>query len=336
MVKIETILGAIAKEYNLKKKMMYIYGDLNGYTVKINEDLENYASKLIVCYTIKMGDVEKEAIKKALEDLDEENQKKKILSSEMEPVNLFKKYSLEKYYILDDSVQFKFISTTPKFKEKFFEFVTWFTNVLSETGIKKHVCPICGMEIENDKDWFLVDYKVYHAHEKCINYMNEKNENDNSVIEKEDQGSYLTGIIGAILGSIIGSLIYIWLGVNGYWTFYVTPFMSGLAVFLYNKFNGRRSKNKKYILGSVVFIMVILADIARVVIIVANEINKYMGQNMPINYILDVAINFIIDREYKYMIPYILLGEVFAVISLIGALKSDITNIKKLKIKKLS
>ena len=338
-MKIEMILDVIAKEYGLNKKMLYIYGDLKGYAVVIKDSLENYATKLYVTFTMQMTTEQKEAIKKVLEDFDREEEKKKFFSSESKGVNLFKVYSIENYWFYDDSIQFKFMATSQKFKERFFEFVDWFVSILEKSKIMKtDHCSICGTEIEKDKDWFLVDYKVYHAHEKCVNYLNEKNEIENETAEKESDGTYLQGIVGAIIGGLLGSLIYIYVGayIRYLYVFILTTFISIGAVFGYNKLNGKRTRNKRKILLIVTLSIMLIAEMSRVVIIVINEIIKYYGELIPIKHIFETVMYVITEGgEYRFMIMNIVFGSVFVIFGVIGYLKSGVGELNKLKIKKL-
>ena len=338
-MKIEMILDVIAKEYGLNKKMLYIYGDLKGYAVVIKDDLEYNATKLYVTFTMKMTTEQKEEIKKYLENFDREEEKKQIFFSESKGVNLFKVYSIENYWFYDDSIQFKFMATSQKFKERFFEFVDWFVSILEKNKIMKaDHCSICGMEIEKDKDWFLVDYKVYHAHEKCVNYLNEKNEIENETAEKESDGTYLQGIVGAIIGGLLGSLIYIYVGayIRSLYVFILPVFISVGAAFGYNKLNGKRTRNKRKILFIVSLVIMLIAEMSRVIVLVIKEIVKYYGELIPVKHIIETVVYVIIEGgEYRFMIMNIVFGSIFVVLSLIGYFKNGVGELNKLKIKKL-
>lgn len=338
MIKVETLLGAIQKEYNLQKKLMFIYGDLKGYPVIIKEGIENYISTLYLTITTKLSEAQVEEFKKILDDFDNEEKGKKLFYKEMKPVKLYNTYKIENYIVLKDSIQFKFMTNPAgKFKQIFFEFVDWFFKILDENNImKSDLCPICGQEIDKDKNWFLVDYKLYHAHEKCINVLNENNDIENETAERENTGTYFNGIIGAILGSVVGSLPYIWLGYYGYYPFFVTPFICFLSKTLYDKFNGRRSINKKYILLVIVLLTVLIAEMSRVVLTVVIELKKY-GSEININYVSNVVKYVIVEgKEYRFMLMNIILGSIFAVIALLVNFKNDVGELHKLKIKKLN
>lgn len=338
-MKVELILDVLSKKYGLNKKLLYAYGDLNGYSAIIKESAEGYLTKLYVTFTMKMTYDQKENIRKFLEDFNDEEQGKLEFYSKMKGIKLFKTYSIEQYFIVDDAIQFKFHASTKNFKEKFYQFVDWITDVLEKEGIAKNdLCSICGKEIDKDVDWYLVNYKVYHAHEKCIDYLNEKNEIANDAACKESDGTYLSGIIGAIVGCVVGSLIYILAGVffNSIYAFVFTSFITMGAIFGYKKFNGRRTKNKKMILIPIVLFTVLLAEISRVVITVLNEITKYYGKLIPLEGIIGSIRYVVIDcKEYRFMLMNIVLGFVWSIATLLINLKNEIGELNKLKIKKL-
>jgi|LSQX01.1.fsa_nt_gb hypothetical protein len=89
----------------------------------------------------------------------------------------------------------------------------------------------------------------------------------NGIIEKnEQQGNYLTGLIGALLGALTGSVLWLLVSYLGFYASIVGFVIAFLAQYGYRLFKGRVSRAMPLIVAASVVLGVLAANVAEVAI----------------------------------------------------------------------
>lgn len=242
-----------AKENNLTVKNGVAFGSYKGYLISMSD---GYSLKtLSICVNLTDNSAKAE-IEKMLSD-------KSVL----------KQYSINQAVVSASSVDISFNDTIGTMK-RVVGFLDMLTQKLASSFISNEpVCANCGSILNTAEAVpVLVDGKFCCMHSACIAKFNEINE---QITEEEKQnGSVLTGAVGALLGGIIGAIPW---AIAYYFGWFVgwLGFLIGLAAKKgYELFKGKNSQAKGIVIIIVTVICVALAEIVACIAMLGIEISK--------------------------------------------------------------
>ena len=115
-------------------------------------------------------------------------------------------------------------------------------------------CSVCG--VEGEYPFAVVNGDVYSL---CENCSQQGQELAVAKIQTQGQGSYLTGLLGAILGALIGLLTYVAIGQLGYVAAITGFVMAGCAFYFYRRFGGKRSLGGVFLVIGVMLVILYFA-----------------------------------------------------------------------------
>ncbi len=156
------------------------------------------------------------------------------------------------------SVEAKVIGITfldnPGTMKKIREFLDWFLPLLRENGASPaNICSQCGTVI-TDGQWCSIAGTAHFFHRPCAAQLQRQLEQKHEARLQEDNGSYTTGLLGALLGAALGAVIWGIVLNMGYLASLVGLLIGFLAERGYRLLRGRFGKGKVYILTlSIIF-----------------------------------------------------------------------------------
>lgn len=170
-------------------------------------------------------------------------------------------------------------------------------------------------------------------HEACAEKVRNSIEQEYEAQVKENNGSYLSGFIGAIIGSVLGGIVWAIILMVGYIASIVGLLIGWLAEKGYRLFKGKNGKGKIIILVIAVFFGVLFGTFAGDGITLAQMINS--GELPGFTY-GDIPAMFTIllrDSEYAMAtVKNICLGLLFAALGVFSLIRRNAKEVSATKI----
>lgn len=183
------------------------------------------------------------------------------------------------YSVTDKKITFSipFKKKGDLYDQQFLTFMGEITRVLQNVGIgPADTCVVCGGGTPRSM-CCLDGYQP--VHKTCLTSVQEKAKD--AVDQNQENGSYLTGIVGAVLGTIVGlipNFLTIWFGEVIYAVLFALVPLA--AMWGYTKFNGKKSKVSIVIVVLLSFISVFVLQYAVAAVTVMNEYGLGFGETM--------------------------------------------------------
>ena len=252
-------LKKFAAENGLRVAKGVAYGNLRGFAATLSEG-SGYKQIVI---TTKFADPNK------LQELQAAvNQK-----------NIAREYRVQRLDFGVDGIRIVFGDTLGTMK-KIAAFVDWFFPMLHVYGVQgAELCGECGGQLTGGC-WKLINGVAYHMHESCAEHVRGQIASDNESRKLESEGSYVTGLFGALLGAAIGAVVWALVLNAGYVASLVGLLIGWLAEKGYNLLKGKQSKGKVVILAVAVVLGVVMGTFAADVMTLVQLINETEGMMM--------------------------------------------------------
>ena len=252
-------LKKFAVENGLRVAKGVAYGNLRGFAATLSEG-SGYKQIVI---TTKFADPNK------LQELQAAvNQK-----------NIAREYRVQRLDFGVDGIRIVFGDTGGTMK-KIAAFVDWFFPMLHVYGVQgAELCGECGGQLTGGC-WKLINGVAYHMHESCAEHVRGQIASDNESRKLESEGSYVTGLFGALLGAAIGAVVWALVLNAGYVASLVGLLIGWLAEKGYNLLKGKQSKGKVVILAVAVVLGVVMGTFAADVMTLVQLINETEGMMM--------------------------------------------------------
>lgn len=249
-------LKKFAVENGLRVAKGVAYGNLRGFAATLSEG-SGYKQIVI---TTKFADPNK------LQELQAAvNQK-----------NIAREYRVQRLDFGVDGIRIVFGDTVGTMK-KIAAFVDWFFPMLHVYGVQgAELCGECGGQLTGGC-WKLINGVAYHMHESCAEHVRGQIASDNESRKLESEGSYVTGLFGALLGAAIGAVVWALVLNAGYVASLVGLLIGWLAEKGYNLLKGKQSKGKVVILAVAVVLGVVMGTFAADVMTLVQLINETEG-----------------------------------------------------------
>ena len=306
-------LKKFAKQHGMKVTRGVAYGSFYGYAVTFDEGA---GWKRIVVSTRFPDPAKRDAFRTA-----------------MAQSNLTAQYRVRYLEIMENGLVVYF-SDNPGTMKKIEAFCQWFFPQLEDCGATgTDICCECGAPIVEDGCWKLLNTTANHMHKSCSEKLQEQLDADELQLQREETGSYITGLAGALLGAILGAVVWGFVLHLGFMASIVGLLIGFLAEKGYTLFKGRRGKGKIYILAGVTIFGVLLGNIGYDAVVWAMEIAKYApyaavilsGVETPVSYgDIPMIIGHLFANDAQYqsaMIRNCLVGIAFALLGIWGILR---------------
>lgn len=252
-------LKKFAVENGLRVAKGVAYGNLRGFAATLSE---GSGYKQIVITTKFAGPNKLQELQAAV------NQK-----------NIAREYRVQRLDFGVDGIRIVFGDTVGTMK-KIAAFVDWFFPMLHVYGVQgAELCGECGGQLTGGC-WKLINGVAYHMHESCAEHVRGQIASDNESRKLESEGSYVTGLFGALLGAAIGAVVWALVLNAGYVASLVGLLIGWLAEKGYNLLKGKQSKGKVVILAVAVVLGVVMGTFAADVMTLVQLINETEGMMM--------------------------------------------------------
>ena len=193
--------------------------------------------------------------------------------------NIAREYRVQRLDFGVDGIRIVFGDTVGTMK-KIAAFVDWFFPMLHVYGVQgAELCGECGGQLTGGC-WKLINGVAYHMHESCAEHVRGQIASDNESRKLESEGSYVTGLFGALLGAAIGAVVWALVLNAGYVASLVGLLIGWLAEKGYNLLKGKQSKGKVVILAVAVVLGVVMGTFAADVMTLVQLINETEGMMM--------------------------------------------------------
>ena len=190
--------------------------------------------------------------------------------------NIAREYRVQRLDFGVDGIRIVFGDTVGTMK-KIAAFVDWFFPMLHVYGVQgAELCGECGGQLTGGC-WKLINGVAYHMHESCAEHVRGQIASDNESRKLESEGSYVTGLFGALLGAAIGAVVWALVLNAGYVASLVGLLIGWLAEKGYNLLKGKQSKGKVVILAVAVVLGVVMGTFAADVMTLVQLINETEG-----------------------------------------------------------
>lgn len=217
------------------------YGSLGGYGATMDEGSGNKR----ICFTLLFPD----------------GTSKSSFSDEINGTELQNTYHIRKLDIGPRYIEIVFRDTIGIIA-KVRAFLDWFLPVLQRYGASPaDVCIECGTEVSGGT-WGLINGMAYHFHDSCADRIKQDIAADNQQMLEDDQGSYLTGALGALGGSLLGAIVWAVVLSLGYMASLVGLLIGWLSEKGYRLLHGKQGKAKVLILILAIIFGVVLGTLA--------------------------------------------------------------------------
>lgn len=262
-------LKKYAKEHNLKCDGGFVYGELYGYAVSMDDAADQ---KRLYIHTRFPDAVQKAAFETMLGSSD-----------------LYAQYRVINTLLRDNYVFFVFRDQigTMGLIEKF---IGWLLPQLPQYGATgADVCTQCGCAMIGQGKWAVIDGIPCHLHESCLRSVSETIRTQESSAKENAEGSYVTGTIGALIGGLLGAVIWGLILNFGFVAAIVGLLIGFLAEKGYTILKGKRGKGKIIILIVVIILSVAAGTIFGEYFGLLREIKTediYLGSYSPTEYIV--------------------------------------------------
>ena len=283
----------LAVEYSMKVDRGVAYGSLQGYAATF---CEGSGWKRIVFST-----------------LFQDPAQKTMLLETVQTVDLRKEYRVTNFAVAPNVVLVEF-QDNPCTMGKIRNFLAWFLPLLQQHQASLwNICPQCGCEVTAGK-WMLVNGVASFMHDSCAQKAVRDVEGENERRKQEDNGSYLTGAIGAGVGALLGAVVWALVLMAGYVASIIGLLIGWMSNKGYDLLRGKKGKGKIAILIVSVILGVVLGTLGADVISLAQymgtpEMEGFTVTDIPVM----LMVLFLEDPEYRRItLGNIGMGLVFA------------------------
>lgn len=294
-------LKKLAAENGMKVSKGVAYGSLRGYAATLSEG----AGWKRVCFSVTFLDTAQRG----------------LLIDATNALDVKKTYRITQLAVAPANIVVEFLDN-PGTMKKIVEFLDWFVPLLDQySASKMGVCPQCGAQV-TDGCWKLIDGVAHYMHTACAENVRTQIADENQNRKQGAEGSYGTGLLGALVGAAIGAVVWAVVLNAGYVASLVGLLIGFLAEKGYTLLHGRQGKGKLVILIIAVAAGVIFgtfgADVFTLVSMIgAGETNITYG-DIPAFLIMLLRE----DAEYASAVGgNILLGLLFAAIGVFTLLR---------------
>ncbi len=200
------------------------YGVLRGFQVTLSE---GSGFKQIVVNT-KFPDVEK----------------LNALQATLNSVNLQKDYRVQQLNFTTGGIVIRFLDN-PGTMAKIEAFTDWFFPLLTEAdAFGADICPECGEAIDSDGVWRMVSDIAGRYHTPCAEKISQELTDEQEAKAQADNGTYISGIVGALIGALLGAVVWALVLSAGYVASIIGLLIAFLADKGYDILKGRQGKGK--------------------------------------------------------------------------------------------
>lgn len=200
------------------------YGNLRGFQATLSE---GSGYKQIIINT-KFPDVEK----------------LNALQASLNSVNLQKDYRIQRISFAPNGIAIVFLDN-PGTMKKIEAFADWFFPLLAESeAYGADICPECGEPLSGEGVWRKISGVAGCYHTACAEKLSQALVDEKEAKEQADNGTYVSGIIGALVGALIGAVVWALVLNAGYVASLVGLLIAFLADKGYDLLKGRQGKGK--------------------------------------------------------------------------------------------
>lgn len=312
-------LKKYAKEHNLKCDGGFVYGEISGYALSMDDGAD---LKRLFIHT-RFPDTEQKA---AFETM-------------LGTAGLNTQYRIQNSLVEDRQISFVFRDTIGTMG-LIGQFIDWLLPQLPQYGATgADVCTECGCTMSGQGKWAVVGDSSCHMHESCLRSVSETIRAQEGAAKENAQGSYLSGAIGALIGGLLGAVVW---GVilNFGWVAGVVGFLIGfLAEKGYTLLNGKLGKGKLFILIAVIIVSIFVGTMFGEYLMLAQAI-KDEGIVLGDSSTLQFFFSLLEDEEARSLlmgdvVKNGLLGLLFAGLAVFSLLKKTNAEVSGTKIKEL-
>lgn len=227
-------LKKLARENGMQVSHGVAYGDFRGYAVTLSEGT-GYKSMTIATHFAVAG---------------QEN----ALREQTGQRNLQREFRVQNLIITPGSIHVIFTDTIGTIK-KILAFADWFFPLLAQysaTGVQ--CCTECGGDLGGGGCWKLIDGVAYHLHDGCAQSVQNSISQEMELRRQEDNGSYISGLAGALIGAALGAILWALVLQIGIVASVVGFLIGWLAQKGYTMLNGKQGKGKVvFLIASIIF-----------------------------------------------------------------------------------
>ena len=314
---IGSALKKFAKENEMTVDQGVAYGNLRGYATTLSEGM---GYKLMVI-TTKFHDAEK----------------KVEFENAINSRDMAKDFRVQRFAFDTRWIGINFLDN-PGTMKKIREFIDWLFPLLKQSGAEEaNICNECGGDLGSGGTWTLINGIAYHFHDSCAEKVREEITAEVEENNRQDNGSYFTGAIGAVLGGLLGAIPWVVLLYLGYFASVVGFLIGWLANKGYELLRGKNGRGKIVILILVTLMVVIIGNLAVDVVVLAEMITSGELPGYTYGDILP-SIFYMLQTDSEYLSATLVnlgMGLLFAFLGLGSILVKTYRETKGMKIKNL-
>ena len=237
--------------------------------------------------------------------------------------NLEKEFRVRLMRVTDDSIIIEFNDTIGTMK-KISLFCDYFFPILAEhNALGADRCAECGCEFTGNGSWKLINGVAFHLHEGCANSVNNAAKAQQNKALEEDNGSYLTGAIGALLGALIGAIPWALVMYSGYVAAILGLLIGWLSNKGYNLLHGKKTKAKLVIVIIMCIVGVVAGTIGSEAFSLFSLIRDGLVPELGYGDILPSLV-YLLSTDSEYLIDIganLLQGLLFALLGMFGVFR---------------
>ncbi len=256
------------------------YGNLRGFQATLSEG-SGYKQFVI---NTKFPDVEK----------------LNALQATLNSVNLQKDYRIQRISFAPNGIVIVFLDN-PGTMKKIEAFTDWFFPLLTEAeAFGADICPECGQALNGQGVWRKVSGIAGCYHTDCAAKLSQELLDEKEAKEQADNGTYVSGAMGALIGALIGAVVWALVLRAGYVASLVGLLIAFLADKGYDLLKGRQGKGKIVALVVSVIVGVIGGTILAEFMEITDTLNQgYYFPGAPSDNVLDIFLH-LMAEEAEY------------------------------------
>lgn len=307
-------LKKLAQENNLNISQGIAYGNFRGYAVTFNEGA---GFKLMRVATMFLNP-----------------QKKDQLNEVLNSRNLYKEFRVQEIGYTQNCINIVFFDN-PGTMKMMYAFMDWFFPLLDMyEATRFNICTECGCEVTSGQ-WLIIDETAYYMHNGCAQNLQSSYVQEVEERKRQDRGSYVRGLIGALAGAALGAVVWAIVFNLGYIAGIVGFLIGWLAEKGYDLLRGKKGKGKIVILLLSVVLGVLfgtlLGEVSSIVIMILNgELAGWSMTDVP--FLLSLLMD---DASYVSTLRVnIITGMAFAILGVVSLLIRAGKDVSRQKIRK--
>ena len=196
------------------------------------------------------------------------------MQATLNSVNLQKDYRIQQFSFAPNGIVIVFFDN-PGTMKKIEAFTDWFFPLLTESqAYGADICPECGEPLYGNGVWRKVSGIAGCYHPACAEKLSAELTNEQEAKEQADNGTYVSGAIGALIGALIGAVVWALVLNAGYVMSIIGLLIAFLADKGYDLLKGRQGKGKIVALILSVIIGVAAGTVLSVVMELTGMINE--------------------------------------------------------------